>query len=98
RLRILAVYVLYFVLAMVVSSVWQVPMMIAAFTAAAAGTRPGTAPAWTQVLVVVGAFVTQSLVVPLLTIAISLLYYDERVKKEAFDLDTMMAQLDAPGA
>jgi len=37
------------------------------------------------------------LVGPLATIAFSLVYYDERVRKEAFDLQLMMATIDAPG-
>jgi hypothetical protein len=32
----------------------------------------------------------------LATIGIALVYYDERVRKEAFDLQWMMASLDAP--
>jgi hypothetical protein len=32
----------------------------------------------------------------LMTIGFSLLYYDERVRKEAFDLQHMMATLDDP--
>jgi hypothetical protein len=36
------------------------------------------------------------LVGPLATIVFSLLYYDERVRKEAFDLQLMMQALDAP--
>jgi hypothetical protein len=34
---------------------------------------------------------------PLVTIAFSLVYYDERVRKEAFDLQLMMTTLDVPG-
>ena len=41
----------------------------------------------------VGYF-TQCLVGPLMTIALALLYYDERVRKEAFDLELMMAAID----
>ena len=52
------------------------------------------------VLLTVAAFVTQSLVGPLLTIALTLLYYDERVRKEGFDLQWMMSNLEgaAPAA
>ena len=44
----------------------------------------------------VAMFISQCLVGPLATIAFSLLYYDERVRKEAFDLQLMMQALDAP--
>lgn len=43
----------------------------------------------------VAKFVSESLVGPLATIALSLVYYDERVRKEAFDLQLMMMTLDA---
>jgi hypothetical protein len=35
---------------------------------------------------------------PLATIGIALVYYDERVRKEAFDLQLMMSSLDPPAA
>jgi hypothetical protein len=41
-------------------------------------------------------FLVGTLIGPLITIGMSLLYYDERVRKEAFDLHLMMAALDAP--
>jgi hypothetical protein len=44
------------------------------------------------------AFVAGVLVGPLATVAMSLVYYDERVRKEAFDLQLMMAALDGPSA
>ena len=40
-------------------------------------------------------FISQCLVGPLATIAFSLVYYDERVRKEAFDLQLMMTTIDA---
>ncbi len=40
-------------------------------------------------------FLAGSLVGPIGTIAISLVYYDERVRKEAFDLQLMMSSLDS---
>jgi hypothetical protein len=45
----------------------------------------------------VAQFVASTLSAPILTISIALLYYDERVRKEAFDLQYMMAALDQPG-
>jgi hypothetical protein len=43
-------------------------------------------------------FVSTSLVGALATIALSLVYYDQRVRKEAFDLQLMMATLESPKA
>jgi hypothetical protein len=41
-----------------------------------------------------GNFFSSSLVGPLLTIALTLVYYDERVRKEGFDLQLMMSILE----
>jgi hypothetical protein len=48
-----------------------------------------------QVTSLAAAFISQCLVGPLATIAFSLVYYDERVRKEAFDLQLMMTTIDA---
>jgi hypothetical protein len=37
------------------------------------------------------SFLTEALLTPLMTIAFSLMYYDERVRKEAFDIQWMMS-------
>ena len=50
------------------------------------------------VLVYLSGFVVGSITGPLATIGLSLLYYDERVRKEAFDLQLMLLSLDVPGA
>jgi hypothetical protein len=50
------------------------------------------------VLIYVAAFIVGSITGPLATIGLSLLYYDERVRKEAFDLQLMMSSLDVPGS
>jgi len=47
-------------------------------------------------LIDLARFIAGSLAGPLATIGISLIYYDERVRKEAFDLHLMLASLDAP--
>lgn len=47
-------------------------------------------------LIDLAQFIAGSLAGPLATIGISLIYYDERVRKEAFDLHLMLASLDAP--
>jgi hypothetical protein len=49
-----------------------------------------------QVASLVATFLSVCLVGPLATIAFSLVYFDERVRKEAFDLQLMMSTLDAP--
>lgn len=44
-------------------------------------------------LISISAFVTRGLVGPLLTIAMTLVYYDQRVRKEGFDLQLMITTL-----
>ena len=58
---------------------------------------PALVHATRDVLVAISSFVTESLVGPLLTIAMTLFYYDQRVRREGFDLELMMAALQ-PGS
>jgi hypothetical protein len=48
--------------------------------------------AWAEIVI---RLVTNVLVAPFLTIALTLLYYDQRVRKEAFDIQHMMNTLQA---
>lgn len=95
RGRIFMIYLLYIIVATVFSALWDVPMGMAIALGHGTVVAP---PLWTQVLAQVGAFFTQCVVAPLMTVALSLVYYDERVRKEGFDLDHMMATLDASAA
>lgn len=49
--------------------------------------------ALTQVTSAVSGFISGTLAVPLATISVSLIYYDQRVRKEAFDLQYMMSSM-----
>jgi hypothetical protein len=51
------------------------------------------ASTWSAVIIAAGAFAGSSLAGPILTIALTLVYYDERVRREGFDLEFMMASL-----
>ncbi len=51
---------------------------------------------WTA-LYQVGSFIATTLVTPISTIALTVFYYDLRVRKEAFDLQMMMTTVDNPG-
>lgn len=92
RGRIFIIWLLFFVLSFAVSWLLQWPILLAAGITIR-GTQ-GMASGW-QVASLVATFVSQCLVGPLATIAFSLVYYDERVRKEAFDLQLMMMTLDA---
>jgi hypothetical protein len=55
--------------------------------------NPAITAGWDTISTSLGAFISTSLVGPLLKIALTLLYYDNRVRKEGFDLQLMMATL-----
>lgn len=94
RGRIFMIYFLFLVLTYIVYMLWEIPIL-AAIGLFTYGQRPMTVlPVWTQIALPVGTFLSQCLVGPLLTIALSLVYYDQRVRKEAFDLQLMMSTLD----
>jgi hypothetical protein len=94
RGRIFLIYVLYFVLFLTISYLWQIPLGVAVGLFSRGHNLAGDLPVWVKIAAPVGQFFTQCLVGPLLTIALSLMYYDQRVRKEAFDLQLMMSALD----
>jgi len=71
---------------------WAIPMGIFVVLAARGG--HGAQPLWFLIAAPIGSFFSQCLAGPLMTIGLSLFYYDERVRKEAFDLQHMMTTLD----
>jgi uncharacterized membrane protein len=96
RGRIFVIWFLFVVLSIGVSMLFQWPIEIGA----RAGGRNisslrNVAVGW-QVASVIATFLSECLVGPLITIAFALVYYDERVRKEAFDLQLMMTTIDAP--
>jgi hypothetical protein len=88
RSRILTVYTVFAVLSWVVA--FGLLMLVGVLTAVLG---PGI---FSVVATYVASFISGALTGPLATIGMSLVYYDERVRKEAFDLQLMMAGLDAP--
>jgi len=60
----------------------------------------GVVPLWTQIGGALAETAATILAWPLPMITITLIYYDVRIRKEAFDLETMMANLEpvVPGA
>lgn len=94
RGRIFVIWLLFFVMGIGISLLLQWPIEIAAGVSTRGALQ--RSPAIWQVASLVATFVSECLVGPLGTIAFSLVYYDERVRKEAFDLQLMMTTLDAP--
>jgi len=76
---------------MIVSYAFQMPFLIAMFVAIGKNHVP---PLWLTGMSGVVSGVAGALTSPLLMIALALFYYDVRVRKEAFDLQVMVANLD----
>jgi hypothetical protein len=96
RGRIFVIGFLFIVLMYIVIMLWEIPIFAALGIFARSGQHPMTVlPVWTQIAMPVCTFLSQCLVGPLMTIALSLVYYDQRVRKEAFDLQLMMSILDS---
>jgi hypothetical protein len=92
--RILGVYLLTAVMSAVLASVLQIP---AYFSLNIFSMKPGMQITpmfmfWS----LLGGFLGRTLASPIATIAIALLYYDQRVRKEAFDLQLMMDAMGQP--
>jgi hypothetical protein len=91
--RLLVVAVLMTLISMTLVSLCQAPFSVAAILITVKGGRPGL---WLTVPSVllggVGAVATS----PLLMISFAIAYYDLRVRKEGFDLQLMMSNLETP--
>jgi hypothetical protein len=90
RGRVFVIWLLFVVLNIGFSWLLHWPIEVAA------GVSTRVALHHAAVASLVATFVSVCLVGPLATIAFSLVYFDERVRKEAFDLQLMMGTLDAP--
>lgn len=93
RWRVLLIYLLLLLLIYIVTALLETPTLLAIGAFGGSLTRVGFQVS-VQVALIVTGFVTASLLSPIMTIALSLVYYDERVRKEAFDLEHLMAQID----
>ncbi len=95
RGRIFVIYFLMGVINYIILVVFMIPAAILA--AATAKGSPAVATLFTSL----AGFLAGALAGPIATIALSLVYFDQRVRKEAFDLQLMMAAVDGtplPGA
>ena len=88
RSRVLAIYLIFTILSGIIGAVLGGVSVAAVFLI--------KNPILSLIATSLSSFIASSLTGPLATIGISLLYYDERVRKEAFDLQLMMATLDEP--
>jgi hypothetical protein len=92
--RIFVVYLLIAVLTLIVSMIVAFVLLLPLGMMGLHGTSNVAA---SNALQAVANFLSTSLVGPLATIAITLIYYDQRVRKEGFDLQLMMSTLESAG-
>ena len=88
RGQIVLIYFLMGIINSIVTWVFTIPAVMLA-AAVAKGS-----PAATTLVTAVAGFLAATLAGPIVTIAIALVYFDQRVRKEAFDLQLMMAAVD----
>jgi len=90
RFRIFLVYIVFLILAVLAGAALGA-------LAGGLGTLIPNVPT-RLVLIYLAGFLAGLVTGPLATIGIALVYYDERVRKEAFDLQVMMGDLDLPSS
>jgi hypothetical protein len=88
--RIFSIFALTVLLGIGLTSILQMP---AYFFANPFAMKPGPMSTGYLFFAQLGEFLGKTLAGPVATIAIALVYYDERVRKEAFDLQLMMESL-----
>lgn len=88
RGRIFVIYVLMVVITYIVLFAFMIPAGL--LSALVAKGSPAVATLFTGL----AQFLAATLAGPIATIALSLVYYDQRVRKEAFDIQLMVAALD----
>jgi hypothetical protein len=92
RGAIFVILLLVIVIAGIVSFILQFPIIIVAVLARMMSPGGGFSLG-VNVLLQIADFLSSTLTMPLSTIAISLVYYNQRVRKEGFDLQFMLASL-----
>jgi hypothetical protein len=93
--QIFLIYLLLWVIGVVLGIVLELPFSLMGVHSARAHE---TLPFGMIVLQNLGSFIAQVLAAPIGTIAFSLMYYNLRVRKEAFDVQHLMASLGTPAA
>lgn len=88
RSRLLTIYVLFWAIS---SAMWGCLALLASLSEEFIH-----APQVISALMTLAFFLTMLLALPLVTVAITLAYYDERVRKEGYDLQLLIAGLEQP--
>lgn len=95
--RIFLIFMLMYLISMSIVSICQGPFWVAMFVI---GIKNGVMPLWLSLPMTIAGGIGGAVSGPLMVIALTLLYFDARVRKEGFDLQLMMANLQAerPGS
>lgn len=88
RGRIFVVALIGVMLTYMALVIFQLPLVAVAVVM---GRQTAQAPLWVNVASAIAQFISNTLVGPVLTIAMSLIYYDQRVRKEGLDLQLIMS-------
>ncbi|MFQ5701154.1 MAG: glycerophosphoryl diester phosphodiesterase membrane domain-containing protein, partial [Acidobacteriota bacterium] len=93
RLRVILIYILMLLISYVAVFLFQGPFVVLGWALGGVANPPF----WTEALGVVFGSAGGALSGPLLLIGLALLYFDLRVRKEAFDLDLLLKQVPPVG-
>ncbi len=94
--RIFGIYALTILMSVILGSVLEAPILFGHNIFTAAGQKSMTLAS--HVLLQLAQFAGTALAGPIATIAMAVVYYDQRVRKEAFDLQIMMQAIGGAGA
>jgi hypothetical protein len=87
RGRIFVLLLLILVIEMGLVTITQLFFIVAMFAAAK---HRAALPVWMQILQQIVGFITNSFIGPMYATGLTLFYYDQRVRKEGFDIEWMM--------
>ncbi len=95
--RIFLTFMLMYLISTSIISICQGPFWVAMFVI---GIKNGVMPLWLSLPMTISGGIGGAVSGPLMVIALTLLYFDARVRKEGFDLQLMMANLqqERPGS
>ena len=91
RWRILGATVVMYIVVFVIQALFVMPFSILTFISV----TKGVLPLWLQIGQSVAAAIAGTIAGSLFMITIALIYYDVRIRKEGFDLESMMNALNA---
>jgi Membrane domain of glycerophosphoryl diester phosphodiesterase len=89
-MQIFVILLLVVVLFYVIATIFQIPFMFAMISAAKSQQNLSVV---TLIIINIGTFLAEVIVGPIATVALSLMYYNLRVRKEAFDIQHQIATL-----